>query len=107
MSRKVKRPKPIPKFSSEREEADFWATHDSTTYAFRETEEKIELSPRLRQQLNALRRRRGEAVVELEPQQIEKARQIAHHKHVDYKALVRQWIEEGIRRESTGKQVSN
>ncbi|MFQ5801367.1 MAG: CopG family antitoxin [Candidatus Methylomirabilales bacterium] len=103
MSRMIKGLKPIPKFGSEREEADFWARHDTTAYAFKEIEEKIELSPRLRQRLNALRRERGKAVVELEPQQMEKAQQIARHKQVGYKALVRRWIEEGIRREGTGK----
>lgn len=36
--------KKIPKFRSEREEADFWATHDSTEYLSETKEAKVQFT---------------------------------------------------------------
>jgi hypothetical protein len=50
--------KPIPEFKTEKEEADFWATHDTTEYDFEDTDEEITLSPSFKAKIEARRRER-------------------------------------------------
>ena len=50
--------KPIPDFKFQREEADFWSTHDTTEYNFEETDMTITLSPDLKAKIEDRRRER-------------------------------------------------
>jgi predicted DNA binding CopG/RHH family protein len=82
----VKRVKKIPKFRSEKEEADFWATHDSIDY-FSETKEvKVKFTRPLKK-LVSLR---------LDENTIDKLKKIAESKGIGYLELVRMWVLENL-----------
>ncbi len=49
----MKRRSRIPRFKSDREAADFWATHDSTPYASELKPAELKLSPALRRRVKA------------------------------------------------------
>jgi hypothetical protein len=49
----VKRRTRIPRFKSDREAADFWATHDSTPYVAELKPAELKLSPALRRRVKA------------------------------------------------------
>jgi len=46
MRRKLRRLKPIPKFSSRKEEREFWGTHDTTEYF--DEKSLVELAPHMK-----------------------------------------------------------
>jgi hypothetical protein len=46
MRRKLRRLKPIPKFSSRKEEREFWETHDTTEYF--DEESLVKLAPHIK-----------------------------------------------------------
>jgi predicted DNA binding CopG/RHH family protein len=95
----------IPKFASEREEAEFWSTHDTTDY-WQDAEEapsgEFELEPALREQILQRAREKQLISLRLERRQIVQAKQIALRKAVPYQVLIRMWIEEGIQNELRG-----
>jgi predicted DNA binding CopG/RHH family protein len=82
----VKRVKKIPKFRSEKEEADFWATHDSTDYLSGTKEAKVKFT-RPQKKLVSLR---------LDENTIEKLKKIAESKGIGYLELVRMWVLENL-----------
>jgi len=96
-----KKLKPIPQFQTEKEEADFWAVHDTTEYNFENTNEQITLSPSLKAKLGARRRERLRKVLELDEEKFKQAQMIAERKKIDQSSLFKQWIEEGIERETS------
>jgi len=105
--RKARKAKPavkevIPKFESEREEAEFWSAHDTTDYWRGAQEvpiEQLEIEPELRAQILENARKKQLVSLRLEKRQIELAKQIARRKTIPYQALIRTWIEEGIQKE--------
>ncbi len=74
--------KKIPKFKSEREEAAFWATHDSADYLAETKEVKAKFS-RPKKKLVSLR---------LDDNTIKELRKIADSKGIGYLQLVRMWV---------------
>jgi len=82
----VKRVKKIPKFRSEKEEADFWAKHDSTDYLSETKEAKVKFT-RPQKRLVSLR---------LDENTIEKLKKIAESKGIGYLELVRMWVLENL-----------
>jgi hypothetical protein len=46
MKRRLRRAKPIPKFSSRKEEREFWETHDTTEYF--DEENLVKLAPHMK-----------------------------------------------------------
>jgi predicted DNA binding CopG/RHH family protein len=90
----------IPTFKSEREEADFWATHDLTDYMdeLEEVKEPIELDPKLKKQIKKRSRKRL-LTIRLDPKQIEEAKNIADERGIPYQTLIRSWIYAGIKKE--------
>ena len=78
--------KKIPKFRSEREEADFWATHDSTDYLSETKEAKVKFT-RPKKKLVSLR---------LDEYTIDKLKKLAESNGIGYLELVRMWVLENL-----------
>lgn len=91
----------VPKFKSEKEEAEFWSTHSVADYwnDLEEVEEKIEVSGRLKSKILERKERKKLLTLRLGQKQIEEAKKIAMKKTIGYQTLMRMWIAEGIRRE--------
>src|SRR2546426_1941608 len=95
-----KRPgKSIPKFSSDREAADFWSASDSTAYAAHLEEERVTVNPRLRRRIAERAAQKKAITLRLETQQIERAKLVAQRKSIPYQTLMRMWIAEGLAKE--------
>lgn len=78
--------KKAPKFKTEKEEADFWATHDSVDYL--EGTKEVEASfTRPKKKLVSLR---------LEDKTINELKKIAERKGIGYLELVRMWVLEKL-----------
>ncbi len=78
--------KNIPKFKSEKEEADFWATHDSVDYISATKEVKARFT-RSQKKLVSLR---------LDEKTIKRLKKIANSKGIGYLELVRMWVLENL-----------
>ena len=93
--------KKLPKFKTEDEEADFWATHSPLDYPseFEEMTEPIELSPELRKRIESERldrERKKTVTFRMEPSKIDLIKLIARRNGIDYQPLMRMWIIQGI-----------
>ena len=80
----------IPTLKTEKEEAEFWDTHDSTDYIDDTEEVEVELSPEL---VKAIR---GRYVIQLEPNQRKKLEKIAEREHTDPQELITGWVKQAI-----------
>ncbi len=80
--------KKIPKFKSEKEEADFWATHDSIDYLSDTKEVKAKFT-RPKKKLVSLR---------LDEKTINRLKKIADSKGLGYLELIRMWVLESLNR---------
>ena len=78
--------KKIPKFKSEKEEADFWSTHDSADYLSGTKEVKAKFT-RPKKKLVSLR---------LDDKTIRDLKKIADSKGIGYLQLVRMWVLENL-----------
>ncbi|MGB9867952.1 MAG: CopG family antitoxin [Bacillota bacterium] len=90
--------KALPRFGSEKEEAEFWDRHNSLDYIESDDQVDIELAP----ELVAKSRDRSKTkriTLRLKVSQIEAAKEIASKKDIPYQTLMRSWIAEAIRRE--------
>ncbi|MBI5235889.1 MAG: BrnA antitoxin family protein [Deltaproteobacteria bacterium] len=83
--------KKIPKFRSEDEEREFWATHDSADYVDWNKARRVVL-PELRPSLKTISLRLPEAM-------IEELKLIAHKKDVPYQSLMKIFLSEKINEE--------
>lgn len=101
-SPKRKALKPIPEFKSLEEEAHFWDTHDTTKYAWKDLGETIEVAGPLKARVEKRRMERLAALLKLAPEQLRAAQRIARRKGVSSDTLIKTWINDGLRRESTG-----
>ena len=90
----------IPEFKSEKEEAEFWATHDLTDHLdeLEEIKEPIELDPKLKERISKRAQRRL-LTIRLDSKQIEEAKNIAEERGIPYQTLMRSWIWSGIKKE--------
>ena len=80
--------KKMPKIESEKEEAAFWATHDSTEY-LEDTKEVKAKFTRPKKKLVSLR---------LDEKTIKDLKKIAEGKGIGYLELVRMWVLENLRK---------
>ncbi len=86
-----KRKRPI-KFKDEREEFEFWSKADSTDYVDRATLSKAHF-PELRPTTRPIPLRLPVAL-------IDRLKGLAHKMDLPSQALMRKWIEQGLRRET-------
>jgi len=101
-STKRKTLKPVPNFKSLEEEAHFWDTHDTTEYALEDMDETIEVAGPLKARVEKRRAERLAALLKLEPKHLRATQRIARRKGVTSDALIKTWIDEGLRREAAG-----
>jgi len=83
--------KKIPKFKSEDEEREFWATHDSSEYIDWKKAKRIVL-PDLKPSLKTISLRLSESM-------IEELKLLAHKKDVPYQSLLKMFLSEKISEE--------
>ena len=76
----------IPKFKTEKKEANFWARHDSTDYLKDAKEVKVEFA-RPKKKLVSLR---------LDEKTIKELKKIAESKGIGYLELIRMWVLESL-----------
>ncbi|MBM3242335.1 hypothetical protein FJZ31_39210 [Candidatus Poribacteria bacterium] len=96
MSSLKKELKPIPQFKTLQEEANFWDTHDSMEYELEDIDEMLELSDYQKEQIRERWKKRKRATIRLSLEQLNAIEQIARRKQVDYRVLVREWINQQI-----------
>ena len=83
--------KPIPTFTSEEEEREFWSDHDATDF-IDFSEARRALMPNLRPTLKTVSIRLPESL-------LESIRVLAHKRDVPYQSLMKMLLAEGIERE--------
>ena len=88
--------KQIPKFKSEEEEREFWASHDATDF-IDFSEAKQALMPNLRPTLKKVSIRLPESL-------LESIKVLAHKRDVSYQSLMKILLAEGIERELYARQ---
>jgi predicted DNA binding CopG/RHH family protein len=84
----------LPKFASEREEAEFWATHDSTQY--------LDHSEAVEATFEDVRPRKTQISLRLDAESIAELRTVARRKGVGYQTLIRMWVMERLAQERPG-----
>ncbi len=88
---KTKKLKPIPKFKSEQEEAEFWLTHDTTDYVDW-SKAKLVRFPNLKLTSRAISIRLTDSL-------LEDLKMIANRKDVPYQSLIKIMLHEAVRKE--------
>jgi len=86
--------KPIPEFSSEDEEREFWATHDSTEYIDWSKAEKNPTFSRLKPSTRTVSIRLPESL-------IAELKTLANKKDVPYQSLMKIFLYEKVREENS------
>ncbi len=84
----------LPHFESEQEEAEFWATHDSTEYA-------EDFAPTDVSFVDA-RPRKTQISLRLDRESITALKRVAERKGVGYQTLIRMWVMERLEQERPG-----
>lgn len=87
----MKKLKPIPKFKSEKEEAEFWATHDTTEYFDTSKPLYIEF-PNLKPTTKTI-------TLRLPVMLLASIRKLANKRDVPYQSLMKIFLEEKVREE--------
>lgn len=88
-----KKLKPIPRFKNENEEAEFWATHDSTEYIDWSKAVVNPVFPNLKPSTKTITIRVPESL-------LASLKMIANKKDVPYQSLVKIFLDEKVREES-------
>jgi len=86
--------KKIPKFKSEAEEAEFWATHDSTEYIDYSTATRVTF-PKLKPSTKTISIRLPESL-------IAHLKMLANKKDVPYQSLLKMFLSEKVEEEMHG-----
>lgn len=84
----MKKIKMIPKFKSEKEERDFWATHDSTEYVDYTKAKKV-LLPNLKPSVKTISLRLPEVL-------LEHLKMLANKRDIPYQSLLKIYLAERI-----------
>lgn len=95
--------KRLPKFKSAEQEARFWETHSVTDYVdqMEDVTDLFTLAPELIQKIKE-RAQKKLLAIRLANWEIEKTKVIAKKRGMPYQTLMREWIDEGLRREAGG-----
>jgi len=80
--------KPIPHFRSEKEEREFWQTHDSTEY--------VDWSKAKRASFPNLKLTSKPITIRLPQSLIDRVKIQAHKMDIPYQALIKQYIHKGV-----------
>lgn len=90
-------PKPIPKFKSEDEEREFWATHDSTEYLDWSNAGRV-VFPKLKPATKTISLRMSEAM-------LNELKLLANKMDVPYQSLIKVYLREQIDKDLRGQPV--
>lgn len=90
--------KPIPQFSSEDEEREFWAIHDSAEYLDWSKAERNPTFSRLKPSTRTVSIRLPESMIAA-------LKTLANKRGVPYQSLVKMFLAEKIREETSGQHV--
>lgn len=90
----------IPDFKTAEEEAEFWETHSVSDYWDEFRPVKEELDPKLKAKIKS-RANLKRVTLRLSQEQIAAAKRIATEKGIPYQTLMRMWIVEGIKAQSS------
>jgi predicted DNA binding CopG/RHH family protein len=90
--------KPIPKFESEDEERDFWATHDSTDYIDWTQGRRVSM-PSLKPSTKTISLRLPEPL-------LEDLKMLAHKRDVPYQSLLKIFLAERVEEELRSRRAS-
>jgi predicted DNA binding CopG/RHH family protein len=93
MSRVKKPGKKIPKFSTERNEFDFWSSHDSADF-FNDTEEVHE-----KLEISKPKRHKQRITMLMDAGLKARLKKIAAEKGVPYQTLIQMWLREKVNQE--------
>lgn len=96
----MKERRKIPAFRSDREAAEYWAKHDSASYAKDLPTVAVKASPALRRRVAG--RAKKPVTLRLEEGQIAAAKRAAERMSVPYQTLLRMWIAERLAKERVG-----
>lgn len=93
--------KKLPHLASSDEAARFWDKHSAADYwdKMEKVDELFTLSPVLARRIRE-RAQKKAISLRLAYWEIDRSKEIAKKKKVPYQVLIREWIDEGIRRES-------
>jgi predicted DNA binding CopG/RHH family protein len=81
----------LPEFASDREEAEFWDTHDSTD--FLDETERVDVT------FVDARPAKKQISLRMDPQAIDSLKEIAQRKGIGYQTLIRMWVMERLAQE--------
>jgi predicted DNA binding CopG/RHH family protein len=84
----------VPKFTTEQEEAEFWATHDSTDYV--EDTEAVDVT------FIDSRPPKKQIALRLDGETIDALKAVASRKGIGYQTLIRLWVNERLEQEQIG-----
>ena len=87
----MKKLKTLPKFENEDDEANFWATHDTTDY--------IDWSKAKRVVFSNLKPSSRAVPIRFPTYLIERLKQLANRQHVPYQSLIKIFLTERVNRE--------
>lgn len=87
--------KPIPRFKTEDEEREFWATHDSTDY--------VDWSAAKRVIFPNLQLTKKPISLRITTSLLARVKQIANKRDIPYQTLMKQYIYEAVEREFSRK----
>ena len=90
----------VPAFRSDSDAADYWAKHDSASYAKDLPAVAVKALPALRRRVAA--RAKKAVTLRLEEGQIAAAKQTAERMSIPYQTLLRMWIAERLAKERAG-----
>jgi len=88
MEKKLKL-RPIPKFISEDEEREFWATHDATDY-FDRSKAQRGVFPNLKPSTTSI-------LLRMSIQMLERLKIAAHKRDIPYQSLIKLWLDEKLK----------
>jgi predicted DNA binding CopG/RHH family protein len=95
----MKKQKKIPKFKSEKEEADFWSTHSPLDYPdeFKDVKKPFQFDVDfLKKMAKEHKEKKKTLTLRMEESQILLAKIIANRLGGYYQSLIRDWVREGI-----------
>jgi predicted DNA binding CopG/RHH family protein len=81
----------IPKFTTEQEEAEFWATHDSTEF--------IDDTEAVAVTFIDSRQPKKQIALRLDGETIDALKAVARRKGIGYQTLIRMWVNERLEQE--------
>ena len=92
MTKREKKHSSIPKFATEDEEREFWATHDSTHF--------FDAMPEIKESIRDARPKKKAISIRVDEAALAKLKSLAAKKGLGYQTLMRIWVLERLQKET-------